>query len=76
MRSSVAQFLEVPVENRLIRATHFTSATVKSVLEKRSIIIDQPIAHRSGLPTAVGTMGIVKMWVNSGANAFCESKKQ
>ena len=71
MRLSVAQFLEVPVENRLVRATHSTAASVKSVLEKRSVNIDQAIAaRRSQLPTAVGTMGMTKMWDSSGVRPY------
>ena len=71
MRLSVAQLLEVPVENRLVSAAHSASASVKSVLEKRSVNIDQAIAAcRSRLSTAVGTMGITKMWDSSDSDPF------
>ena len=66
MRLSVAQLLEVPVENRLVSAAHSASASVKSVLKKRSVNIDQAIAAcRSRLSTAVGTMDKAKMWDSS-----------
>jgi hypothetical protein len=71
MRLSVAWFLEVSVENRLVRAMHSTPTSVKSVLEKRSVNIDQAIAaRRSRLPTAVGTTGMTKMWDSSGVAAL------
>ena len=44
-----------------------TTASGKSVPEKRSVNIDQTIAAcRSGLPTTVGRMGMKKVGHNSG----------